>query len=60
VKLTLHTNVNGADDWRELTTESLGGIEHADHEIPERVWLKLLRAAGVQVDVIDDDFGEGE
>lgn len=59
MKLTLRTNVNGAGDWRELSTDGLGGIEHAGHSVPEFVWLDLLRAAGVEVEVVDDDFGVG-
>jgi hypothetical protein len=56
-KLTLRTN---GDDWRELSTEGLGGIGHAGHDIPEFVWLDLLRAAGVKVEVVHDTFGVEE
>lgn len=53
-KLILRTN---EDDWRELSTEGLDGIEHEGHSTPEFVWLDLLRAAGVEVQVVFDDFG---
>lgn len=52
-KIHLRTN---HDDWRELSTDGLGGIEHAGHSIPEFVWLDLLRAAGVEVEEVDVDF----
>ncbi len=55
MKLTLRTN---EDDWRELCTEGLAGIDHAGHSVPEFVWLDLLRAAGVVVVVVRDTFGE--
>lgn len=60
MKLTLRTNANGARDWRELSTEGLGGMGHAGHSVPESVWLDLLRAAGVEVEVVEDDFGVDE
>lgn len=53
-RLVLRTN---HDDWRELSTTGLDGIARAGHSIPEFVWLDLLRAAGVDVQVVDDDFG---
>ncbi len=56
-RVVLRTN---HDDWRELTTVGLGGIERAGHRIPEFVWIDLLRAAGVVVEVCDleDDNDE--
>lgn len=54
MKLTLRTN---EDDWRELSTDGLHGIKHAGHSVPEWLWLDLLRAAGVEVEVVFDDFG---
>ncbi len=57
MKLTLRTN---EDDWRELSTDGLGGIEHAGHSVPEFVWLDVLRAAGVEVEVVYDTFGVDE
>ncbi len=55
MKLTLRTN---EDDWRELSTEGLGKWDrYAGHDVPEFVWLDLLRAAGVEVEVVIDDFG---
>lgn len=57
MKVILRTN---GDDWRELSTEGLGGIERAGHDIPEFVWLDVLRAAGVEVEVVHDTFGANE
>jgi len=56
-KLILRTN---EDDWRELETEGIGDIEHAGHDVPEFVWLDLLKALGVEVEIIVTDFGVSE
>ncbi len=53
MKIKLRTN---HDDWRELSTDGLGGIEHAGHSVPEHVWINLLRAAGVEVEEVEVDF----
>lgn len=58
-KVVLHTN---GDDWRELesdftTSDGLHRIRHGGHDVPEFVWLDLLRAAGVEVEVVNTDFG---
>jgi hypothetical protein len=47
------------DDWRELeaTFDSLSYV-YAGHSIPEFVWIDLLQAAGVAVNVVFDSFGE--
>ncbi len=53
MKITLRTN---HDDWRELSTDGLSDIQHAGHDVPEETWIRILRAAGVQVDVVEVDF----
>ena len=60
MKVILRTN---EDDWRELeykTGGERGGevvVEHAGHDVPEFIWLDVLRAIGVEVEVVYDDFG---
>lgn len=58
-KVTLRTN---EDDWRELNSDLTlsghnGPIAHCGHDVPEYVWLDLLRAAGVEVEIVTTDFG---
>jgi hypothetical protein len=56
VKVILRTN---EDDWRELEYKTGGEVvvEHAGHDVPEFIWLDVLRAIGVEVEVVYDDFG---
>lgn len=59
-RIVLRTN---HDDWRELSTSGLDGIAHTGHRIPEHVWIGLLRAAGVTVEIQDlpeDGDGDGD
>lgn len=57
MRIEIRTN---EDDWRELSTEGLNGIAYRGHTIPPFVWFTLLRAAGVEVTVIFDDFSHGD
>jgi hypothetical protein len=61
-KIILRTN---EDDWRELNSNLTlpghnGPVAYCGHDVPERVWLDLLRAAGVEVEIVNTDFGVNE
>lgn len=53
MRVTIRTN---HDDWTEVSTDAVIGVIHAGHDIPQRIWIGLLQAAGVQVDVVEVDF----
>lgn len=57
MEIVLRTN---EDDWRELYVVSGEHPGHSGHDIPEYVWIELLKAAGVEVEEVFDDFGQAE
>lgn len=57
MKIELRTN---EDDWRQVKVDDSPYIYYHGHSIPEPIWIRLLREAGVDVEVVLDDFGHGD